>query len=138
MNKNKKANGQSLAEFALILPLFLLVVMGIFDLGRGVFIYSTIHNAAREGARYGAVDHCDTAGIKDVVQERAVGLKDGLLVGDPVKYFNADGRPERIVVTVSYDFQTVTPLVGKFLGDQGKITLESQARQLIELPATCP
>jgi hypothetical protein len=43
--------GQSLVEFALILPLMVLIVIGIFDLGRAFFAYIAISNAAREGAR---------------------------------------------------------------------------------------
>jgi hypothetical protein len=52
---NKKANvqhpGQSLVEFALILPLFVLIIVGVFDIGRAFFAYIAISNAAREGAR---------------------------------------------------------------------------------------
>ena len=43
--------GQSLVEFALILPLFVLIVVGIFDLGRAFFAFIDISNAAREGVR---------------------------------------------------------------------------------------
>lgn len=138
MKKTTKNNGQSLLEFAITVPLFLLLVMGIFDLGRGIYYFSAIHNAAREGARYGAINHCDTVGIKNAAKLMAVGLGDGLVIPDPTKYFSLDGRPERIVVTVEYTFQTVTPLVGTFLGSDGDIKLESQARQLIELNMTCP
>ena len=127
-----------MVEFAITFPLFLLLVMGIFDLGRGIYYYSVIHNAAREGARYGAVNQCDTVGIKNAAKFLAVGLGDALVVKEPTKYFNLDGRPDRIVVTVEYTFRTVTPLVGTFLGEDGAIKLESQARQLIEQNITCP
>ena len=135
MRKDIKNNGQSLAELAISLPLLLLVVMGIFDLGRGIFYYSTIHNAAREGARYGAVDHCDTAGIQSVVETHAYSLLEGLTVDDTIMYF--DAKPERIVVTVTYTFEAITPLIGRFF-DDGSIELVSQSRQLIELPGACP
>lgn len=41
--------GQSLVEFAIVLPVLLLLVVMIFDLGRAVYYSSAIHNAAREG-----------------------------------------------------------------------------------------
>lgn len=47
--------GQSLVEFALILPLFLLIVTGLFDVGRAVFQENTLAYAAREGTRYAIV-----------------------------------------------------------------------------------
>ena len=43
--------GQSTIEFALILPLMVLFVVGIFELRRAFFAYITISNAAREGMR---------------------------------------------------------------------------------------
>lgn len=55
----RQDRGQGLAEFALVLPLLLLVIMGIADFGRALLIYTNVFNAAREGARHGAVDPWD-------------------------------------------------------------------------------
>ncbi len=49
-------HGQSMVEFALILPVLILLVAGIFDLGRAFYATITITNAAREGARYGTLN----------------------------------------------------------------------------------
>ena len=136
--KNAKPSGQSLIEFALVLPLLLLLVMGIFDLGRGIYYYSAIHNAAREGARFGAVNHCDVDGIKNQAQQMA-GLGDGLIVKDPQQvYVPGTDKPDFILVEVEYTFKAVTPLVGTFLGDDGLIVLHSEARQLVEANSACP
>ena len=48
-------DGQSMIEFALILPLFLLIVTGVFDVGRAVWQENTLAYAAREGTRYAIV-----------------------------------------------------------------------------------
>jgi Flp pilus assembly protein TadG len=56
-------HGQGLVEFALILPLFVLIVIGVFDLGRAFFASITITNAAREGARYGTLHATDPQGV---------------------------------------------------------------------------
>jgi Flp pilus assembly protein TadG len=42
---------QALIEFALVSPVLLLLTFGVVDVGRAVFYYDTINNAAREGAR---------------------------------------------------------------------------------------
>src|SRR5258708_35695695 len=42
---------QALIEFALISPVLLLLLFGIIDIGRAVFYYDTLGQAAREGAR---------------------------------------------------------------------------------------
>jgi hypothetical protein len=49
--RHHRQRSQSLAEFALVAPVLLLVVFGIVDLGRAVFYYNTLAHAAREGAR---------------------------------------------------------------------------------------
>jgi len=46
---------QSLVEFALVLPLFLLIVTGILDTARAVWQENTLAYAAREGTRYAIV-----------------------------------------------------------------------------------
>ena len=47
--------GQTLVEFSICLVLFLLLVFGVFDLGRGVFAYNTIAHGAGVGVRYAVV-----------------------------------------------------------------------------------
>jgi Flp pilus assembly protein TadG len=66
-------------EFALILPIFLLILSGTIELGRAFFAYGQLFQAAQDGARYGAVLHKDDAGIQSRVQQLAPGGTD-----DPV------------------------------------------------------
>lgn len=51
-----RAGGQALVEFALVFPVFFLVLMGLIDGGRLVFTDTTLSQAAREAARVGAVE----------------------------------------------------------------------------------
>src|SRR5262245_43328868 len=48
--------GQSLVEFAIALPIFLLALFGVIDAGRLVYVNSALSQAAREGARLGATE----------------------------------------------------------------------------------
>lgn len=67
--------GQTLAELALALPIFLLVVFGVFDAGRLVYTNSVLSQAAREGARLGATE-CAWIGVPGpacVPDESAIG-----------------------------------------------------------------
>ena len=52
MRTNKNHHGQSLVEFALILPLLLMLVLGALDFGRLFYTKIILTNAAREGAYY--------------------------------------------------------------------------------------
>lgn len=48
--------GQGLVEFALVLPVFLLILFGLIDVGRYVYLNSVLSQAAREAARVGAAE----------------------------------------------------------------------------------
>jgi Flp pilus assembly protein TadG len=53
--RRRRERGQSLVEFALIIPIFIILVFGIIDFGMGLRAYITVTQATREGARYAAV-----------------------------------------------------------------------------------
>lgn len=59
--RRRKSRGQALVELALVLPIFLVAVLAIFDLGRVIWARNSLENAAREGARY-AIVHGDSNG----------------------------------------------------------------------------
>ena len=50
-----ESDGAAMVEFAIIAPLLFLLIFGIIDFGRVFFLYNNLTNAAREGARLGAV-----------------------------------------------------------------------------------
>lgn len=52
--KQPKSRGQAIVEFAIVLPVLLLLVYGVIETGRLVFMYSTVVNATRQAVRYGS------------------------------------------------------------------------------------
>jgi hypothetical protein len=80
-----RTKAQGMVEFALILPILLFLVVGIIELGRLLFIYSSVSTAAREGTRYGSASgditygagtikqYQDCAGIKNAIQKANFG-----------------------------------------------------------------
>ena len=52
--KSSRTRGQSMVEFALILPVLLLLLAAAIDLGRLFYAYVAVENAAKEGAFFGA------------------------------------------------------------------------------------
>lgn len=116
-----REKGQELVEFAIILALLMVVLLVIFDLGRVTFFYSVVHNAAREGARYGITDQ-NANQIRLVAIQKASGLEI-----DPAVSFTTDS----VTVTIDYDFMPVTPILD-LLTNQDSITLHAQATMAIE------
>jgi Flp pilus assembly protein TadG len=56
MRGAQSARGQSLVEFALTIPIFILLLFGLIDGGRLVYQHSVLSQAAREGARLASVE----------------------------------------------------------------------------------
>jgi Flp pilus assembly protein TadG len=52
---HRRGAGQALAEFALVVPLFMVMMVGVFEFGRAIYYIQVVNNAAREGARYAIV-----------------------------------------------------------------------------------
>lgn len=68
--------GQTMVEFALIIPIVLLIMLGLFDLGRIVFINNSLSDGARDGARHAATrprdaDYCSR--VDDAVRSAVRG-----------------------------------------------------------------
>lgn len=137
---HQEARGQSMVEFALILPLFVLMLVGLFDAGRAVYAFNTIQNASREAVRLGIVDQNEDAIDAEAVSA-AVGL--GIDATDVVITirqgdFATGGTgtcaasPDIgcvVEVTVNYTYTAATPLVGNLIGP---IDMTGQTRQPIE------
>jgi Flp pilus assembly protein TadG len=56
LRRGQRSRGQSLVEFALVIPIFLLLLFGLIDGGRLVYQHSVLSQAAREGARLASVE----------------------------------------------------------------------------------
>jgi Flp pilus assembly protein TadG len=103
----RSERGQSLVEFAVLLPLLALVTMGVVDFGRVFFAYTTIANAAYQGAACAAqgAAQCPAGAVASVNSE--IG---GRLPGGVSTVVAATAGPS-YTVTVTYNFQTITTTV---------------------------
>jgi hypothetical protein len=145
--RGKEEGGQSLVEFAFVLPVFLLVLFAIIDFGMAFHGWITVTNSAREGGRLGSVhpsleapgSPCLGEGslaqcIETRVRDTAGDLGDDLAV----TVTNADGLPgESVVVDVSYEYSLITPLsdvLGMISGGSvgESFTLSSTAEMRLE------
>ena len=93
-----RSRGQALVEFALIAPVFVVLLFGVMEAGRFILFYEMLNNATREGARYAIVHGArssnptgppdDPAGaeVKQAVQNAAMSLAGSgeLYVPNPV------------------------------------------------------
>jgi Flp pilus assembly protein TadG len=121
-------------EFVLAFPIVMTVVLGILELSLLVFSYSTIANAAQEGARYGALQPATVsgacanpgAGIGDAVCRLTAGLR-----RDQVQY-TAVVTDGVLRVTVAYRYQAVSGPIARVIGGDGTLALSAAATAVIE------
>lgn len=138
--------GQALIETALILPLLMILLVGIFDVGRAAFLSGTLNHAVREGTRYAIVHGAlstepsgpgsatytppdtDTA-VTAAVERAAIGIPATLTVRSTWPDGN-NYRGSQVVVSGSFPYTPV--LAAAFLGGALQVTLRSSSRLAIE------
>ena len=126
------AAGQALVEFALVAPIFFLLLFAIIEGGRFILYYQTLSNATREGARYaivhGSNSFCPSgpmppgiaapgcydlpgANVVQRVKDSAFGLLGTSVIVTPTWEGTGNGRDSEVNVTASYTYNTLVPLV---------------------------
>ena len=112
----KSEKGQSMVEFALVLPLLLILLFGILEFGLIFNSYLTITHASREGARIASLGGTDAEVIARVNDVSAVLYPENLSVAVSPSQFSRD-RGNSVTVTVTYRHQLIIPIIGSIIGD---------------------
>ena len=134
-NKSRR-RGQAVVEFALVLPIFALLLFGAIEFGRAYLRLHLLTNAAREGARTGSIPGNVEADVVAAVEEflTATGL-DLTTCPDPTILVTDSGgtardgglgsaqQGDRVRVTVTHNFQVLSGAI--IPGFQGTKTLTS-------------
>jgi Flp pilus assembly protein TadG len=127
--------GTTILEMALIMPVLMLMVMGIVDFGRAIYVRNELANAARDAARYASIDPNNTTCIRTAASKHSsltsltaadvtITKPSGTLVGQPV------------TVAVRSTYQPVTSLIAGAIG-VGSLTLDARATvQIRNVPAS--
>jgi Flp pilus assembly protein TadG len=114
--RRPRSRGQALVEFALVIPVFLMVLTGTLDFGFLLYSRMTVINSAREGAR-AAVTAPDPRNTLSV----ATGAAQGVAAGIGTLTVFADCIP--LAPKVSCDWTTTTSSAA---GDSVKVTVRYQ------------
>ena len=119
----KSEKGQAMVEFALVLPLLLILLCGIIDFGWLYYNQITLNNAAREGARYAVIYYDPVSDWKSAAESRMLSSMVGVgsaaaIVSDPVE--------QRITASVTATPRILTGFTSTILG-----------KQTVELHASC-
>ena len=141
--KAKRQEGASAVEFAIILPLLLILVFGIIEFSILFYDKAMITNASREGARVGITflyqgggdKHPDNTAIETAIfqycQDHLITFGSELLTILPVR--TGDSSGDSLTVTVNYQynflvFNSLLPLIGGSLSNGITLTAETVMR----------
>ena len=125
----RNERGQALVEFVLVIPLLLLLLVGIVDIGRMAYTYSSLHFTAQETVRIGGFGHGDA--------EIAEFARDNFKLGDPSE-LQVMVTPEPavrksgdyITVILKYPINPITPFASQIFS--GPIMLKTDSTIRIE------
>jgi PKD repeat protein len=135
--RRDRSRGQSVVEFALILPVLILLLLITLDFGRLFMSYITLTNATRVAANYGATSPASftggvtTAAYNAVVTHESVGLNCTLHAdagghNPPIPTFpSGTGLSGKSVATMTCDFSLLTPMITQIFG--GPLPLSASA-----------
>lgn len=112
--KKDNEHGQSLVEFALVLPVLVLFLMGIIDFGRIVATHLIVAEAARDVARYASLGDTD-AGLDSVMQSDTSVIGSGAtLTVNPAGSRTSGGT---VSVTVGDSVSIFDPVLALIIGN---------------------
>lgn len=129
--------GQSLVEFAMVVPLFFVLLFGMIDIGRVFYAQMTLQNAMRQAGRYAVTGNHLTQGtnvlaraqsIAQVAQQAAVGLVLDVASiqingqSSTNATANTGGPSGTVTISMTTRLQLITPLIGRFFGPNGVYT----------------
>lgn len=124
MSARKYERGQATVEAALVLPLVVVLLLAVVQVGLLVRAEVLVTHAAREAARAAAVDPDPDAPVEAATS--ATTLDKGRM---EVRVQGRNGAGSRVEVEVTYSAATDVPLVGGLMGD---VTLHASATMRVE------
>lgn len=126
MGSAKRDDGVAAVEFALVMPLLLLLIFAIIDFGRIFWEQATLSGAAREGVRLVALGKTDPATITSTTVDAASGMSgvtvtikvNGVAVPSGTSPIPSctPGDPVTVEATTSFSFWTPLPGLANFTG----------------------
>jgi hypothetical protein len=121
---NQTERGQGLIELAIVLPILMVLLLGVLDVGRAYWALVALKDAVSEGAQYAAAYPTRPDQIKARAAQSStalVVLEDEMFTIDYVAPITV-GEP--ITVSVAYEFWLVNPVINAMVPD-GKLTLRA-------------
>jgi Flp pilus assembly protein TadG len=131
MRRQRKQRGAAIIEFALGFMFFLVLIVGLMELSRGVWVYNTMTHATRQAARWamahGSVNPATKDQIRKIVLANSVGLDPTRLTVNTT-WTPSNTRGAEVQVRSQYTFPFVS---GSLITKQSTINITSTSRMIV-------
>lgn len=121
--------GQALVEFALVVPVFLIILLGIVEFARAWNVYEVLTDAGREGARRAVVDNPTTTEGDVITAIQEAGTRAGITIEDGditiTGFRGGRGNPTTVKIEYDHELKWVGILLDLFTGKR-TLTLVSE------------
>jgi len=130
MGKSRRRRGSALVEGALVALVFLVTLIGIFDLGQVLFVHQTFVERVRSAARYAVVNTFNETAFKNMVLYNQTTVPEGRTSGIfgltqaqvSVTQYDVNTNDHRIVVAINnYPYRLFSPLIAGYFTGRGII-----------------
>lgn len=111
--KRDSERGAAAVEFAILLPLLLMLVLGTIEFGRAYNAQITLTNAARDGVRVMAINN-DPAAAKAAAQNAAASVSSTIPAANITLSTTACSTGNQVTLTINYTLSTITGIAGPF------------------------
>ena len=110
MEERKKERGQAMVETVLVLPILLLLMVGVVEVGAALRNYLAVANAAREGARFAARGYYLSDSEIDYVFDRIINASG---VVDGRSFLRTEGEDKNAEVIITY-VEVISSVTGTY------------------------
>ena len=111
--RERSERGAVAVEFAILLPLLLMLVLGTIEFGRAYNAQITLTNAARDGVRVMAIANDPTA-AKTAAKNAASGVSTAIPTSDVALSTETCSTGAQVTLTIKYNLSTITGIAGPF------------------------
>lgn len=127
MGKMKNQDGQALVEFAVVLPVLLLLIMGIAQFGMAFSSYLTLENASRDATRAGIIGYSDEE-IHDVISTFSPGLESDKLTITITPSDGSRTSGDTLTVKLTYNYELTVPIISSIFSNMIVLNTETSMR----------
>lgn len=121
--------GAALVEFAVVAPLLMMVLVGTIEFGRAMLIQNSVTSAAREAAREATLPSSTDQSVKDTALVYTTQVSDKDVVISISPSLNSVEAGDLITVTVSVPAKTISPMGGRWLGNDYQVSAIAAMRR---------